>query len=79
MNERRGFFQAITRKIPIPVVERFQRLLGKVAEAVREATVEKGLFIPAVKVRLGEQPTVSLSTLKDQAIVINRWQNLTSP
>jgi len=61
----KGFFQAVTRKISIPVVERFQKLPGKLAEAVREATAEKGLFIPAMKARLGEQPPVSLAALVD--------------
>lgn len=64
----------MTRKISIPVVERFQKLPGKLAEAVREATAEKGLFIPAMKARLGEQPPVSLATLveyyqKDPAVM----------
>jgi len=61
----KGFFQAITRKISIPVFERFQRLPGRVAEAVKDATSEKGLFIPAMKARLGEQPPVSLAMLVD--------------
>jgi len=70
----KGFFQAITRKISIPVVKRFQRIPGKLAEAVREATAEKGLFIPAMKARLGEQPPISLATLveyylKDPAVM----------
>jgi len=70
----KGFFQAITRKISIPVFERFQRLPGRVAEAVKDATAEKGLFIPAMKTRLGEQPPVSLATLveyylKDPAVM----------
>lgn len=70
----KGFFQAITRKISAPTFDRFQKLPGKVAEAVREATAEKGLFIPAFKTRLGEQPTVSLATLmeyylKDPAVM----------
>ena len=64
MSERgKGFFQAITRKISVPVFERFQKLPGKLAEAVKEATAEKGLFIPAMKARLGEQPPVSLAAL----------------
>ena len=75
MSERgKGFFQAITQKISIPVFERFQRLPGRVAEAVKDATAEKGLFIPAMKTRLGEQPPVSLATLveyylKDPAVM----------
>jgi hypothetical protein len=60
-----GFFSSITRKIKIPAFDRFQKLPGKLAEAVKDATSEKGLFIPAVKTRLGEQPSVSLATLVD--------------
>lgn len=75
LNDRsRGLFQAITRKISIPTFQRFQRLPGRVAEAVKDATAEKGLFIPAMKARVGEQPPVSLATLveyylKDPAVM----------
>jgi len=66
LSERgKGFFQAITRKISIPAFERFQRLPGKITEALREATSERGLFIPAMKARVGEQPPVSLAALVD--------------
>ena len=63
MSERKSFFASITRKISIPAFERFQKLPGKVSEALREAAAEKGLFLPAVKARLGEQPPVNLATL----------------
>jgi hypothetical protein len=74
LSESRGFFKTIARKISAPVFERFLQLPGRVREAVKDATSEKGLFLPAVKTRLGEQPTVSLATLveyyaKDPAVM----------
>jgi hypothetical protein len=60
-----GFFRSILRGEPIPAFKRFQKLPGKLAEAVKEATSEKGLFIPAMKARMGEQPTVTLARLVD--------------
>jgi hypothetical protein len=60
-----GFFRSILRGEPIPAFKRFQKLTGKLAEAVKEATSEKGLFVPAFKTRLGEQPPVNLATLVD--------------
>jgi len=69
-----GFFESILRGEPIPAFKRFQKLPGKLAEAVKEATSEKGLFVPAFKARLGEQPPVSLAALveyylKDPAVM----------
>ena len=64
LSERgKGFFQSVVREISVPFFKRFQRLPGRLAEAVKEATAERGLFVPAVKARLGEQPPVSLATL----------------
>ena len=60
-----GFFESILRGKPIPAFKRFQKLPGKLAEAVKEATSEKGLFVPAFKTRLGEQPPLALGKLVD--------------